>query len=231
MSETALARRKPACGVDEEEEKNLYSSGISIENVGDTVFQRSPSSIDPRSLDHETHLSAQQDAPQQKVRLSRSYEDPGWPSRAQTPQSEGKNQTFGCRRTEEVLALAQGVGGGIAIATLRFEKKDRIRKRPEIDRVFDEGKRYSCRGMRLHVAKNGSAITRVVFITVRSYPGAVERNRAKRLLRECWRQLLPRLLCGFDVVVILFPGSDELEKRREQLRLLLAQAGLFGGGA
>lgn len=83
--------------------------------------------------------------------------------------------------------------------------------------------------MRIHVAPNGYLYSRVVFVTVRSYPGAVERNRARRVLRECWRLRKAEIRSGFDVAVVLFPGADNLGQRQAQLFLLLKQAGLFGG--
>ena len=101
--------------------------------------------------------------------------------------------------------------------------------RPEIDRVFKTGKRYSCKGMRIHVAVNELGIDRVVFVAIRSYPGAVQRNRARRVLRECWRLCGPERRSGFDVAVVLFPGYDEFTERDRQLRLLLLQAGILGG--
>ena len=119
-------------------------------------------------------------------------------------------------------------GGGIAIAALTFTKRERIVERSDIDRIFNEGRKYSCRGMRIHVVPNGLQLDRVVFITVRSYPGAVERNRARRVLRECWRLCGPERLGGHDVVVVLYPGVDEFGVRQRQLQSLLAQAGLFG---
>ncbi len=93
--------------------------------------------------------------------------------------------------------------------------------------MFKGGSRFSLKGMRLHRLPNSLEISRVVFVTVRSYPGAVERNRARRVLRECWRLSKGSLRPGFDVVVVLYPGNDDYEARREQLWRLLRQAGLL----
>jgi ribonuclease P protein component len=83
--------------------------------------------------------------------------------------------------------------------------------------------------MRLHVHGNGLALNRVVFIPVRSYPGAVARNRAKRILRESWRLLKDRFVShGQDFVIVLYPGMDSYEERSAQLLRLLRQAGIVG---
>jgi ribonuclease P protein component len=71
------------------------------------------------------------------------------------------------------------------------------------------------------------ATNRVVFVPVRSYPNAVERNRARRLVRECWRTGKTRLSTGHDIAVVLYPGFDLLDVRKAQLERLLRQAGLF----
>lgn len=74
--------------------------------------------------------------------------------------------------------------------------------------------------------KNSLGMSRVLISPVRSYPNAVARNRAKRLARECWRLSRSSIVPGFDVAVVLFPGSDELCRRRSQLERLVRQAGL-----
>ena len=83
--------------------------------------------------------------------------------------------------------------------------------------------------MRIHVSSNGLGQDRVVFVAVHSYPGAVQRNRARRVLRECWRLCGPERQPGHDVAIVLFPGIDEFAERDRQLRLLLLQAGILGG--
>ncbi len=81
--------------------------------------------------------------------------------------------------------------------------------------------------MRLHVLPNALAVNRAVFVPVRSYPDSVSRNRARRLARECWRLGKELLSPGHDVVVVLYPGTDEFRSRRSQLERLLRQAGLY----
>lgn len=120
------------------------------------------------------------------------------------------------------------MGAGVATtAGQGFSKAERVRTRAEITRVFDAGTRYSCKGMRLHVMPNSLGITRAVFVPVRSYPSAVARNRARRLLRECWRLGKASIRAGYDVVVVLYPGCDDLVERGSQLKRLLRQAGLI----
>lgn len=55
---------------------------------------------------------------------------------------------------------------------------------------------------------------------------AVYRNRAKRLLREAMRSLLPNLAPGLDLILIARPGlvSASLEETRQALLTLLQRA-------
>jgi ribonuclease P protein component len=55
---------------------------------------------------------------------------------------------------------------------------------------------------------------------------AVYRNRAKRLLREAIRPLIPNIASNFDVILIARPGlpSATLEETRQALLILLQRA-------
>jgi ribonuclease P protein component len=55
---------------------------------------------------------------------------------------------------------------------------------------------------------------------------AVYRNRAKRLLREAMRTILPNITSGLDLILIARPGlvSASLEETRHALLTLLQRA-------
>jgi ribonuclease P protein component len=82
--------------------------------------------------------------------------------------------------------------------------------------------------MRIHVLANNLATSRAVIVPVRSYPNAVARNKARRILRECWRLGKESHAPGKDVAVVLYPGFDRYPERKSQLEQLLRQAGLLG---
>ncbi len=112
------------------------------------------------------------------------------------------------------------------VARFCFKKRERIRTRREIGAVFDGGVRWSVKGMRLHVLPNGGADSRAVFVTVRKYGNAVARNRARRVVSECWRLVKGGLKSGFDLAFVIFPGPDSAVTRRPQLDELVRRAGL-----
>lgn len=108
----------------------------------------------------------------------------------------------------------------------RFRKTERIRKGRDISLVFSEGSRWSTKGIRLNVRPNGARTTRAVFVTVKRYGNAVQRNRARRVVSECWRLAKPGIVPGMDVVVMIFPDEDRMESRRMQLHAVLRKASL-----
>jgi ribonuclease P protein component len=67
---------------------------------------------------------------------------------------------------------------------------------------------------------------RVGFVTGRKLGGAVQRNRARRLLREAWRVLVPRLSGTHDVVVVARPSIEGAQAQavKSDLETLLARA-------
>jgi ribonuclease P protein component len=107
-----------------------------------------------------------------------------------------------------------------------FPKSEKVRKKSEIDRIFRTGARFSCKGMAVRVARNSLPRNRVVFITVRSFEGAVRRNRAKRVAREVWRLNKAALRRGFDVAVILYPGYEDFPVCSALMLGLFRKAGL-----
>jgi ribonuclease P protein component len=71
---------------------------------------------------------------------------------------------------------------------------------------------------------------RVGFVSRRDIGGAVARNRARRVLREAWRQVAPEASLPADLVfvgrvAILGAGTAEVA---HEMRALLARTGLIG---
>jgi ribonuclease P protein component len=85
----------------------------------------------------------------------------------------------------------------------RFPRARRVRRHAEFQQVFKVGRRAQGTYFTLVMAPNAAAGTRLGIVASRKLGGAVERNRAKRLIREVFRQSQP--LPGrqnVDVVVI-----------------------------
>ena len=80
-----------------------------------------------------------------------------------------------------------GPAAGTAPAA-SFGKDRRIRKRGEFSAVFDAGQRVHGRFFTFLFRQNGLAGPRLGIVASRKLGGAVERNRAKRLIREMFRE-------------------------------------------
>ena len=83
---------------------------------------------------------------------------------------------------------------------MRFRANQRIRRRPEFQRVYEQGARIRGRYSTLFVLANSLAYGRLGIAATRKLGGAVVRNRAKRLIREVFRR--NNIAPGFDIVVV-----------------------------
>ena len=84
-----------------------------------------------------------------------------------------------------------------------FSRDQRVRRRSEFQQVFERGTRVHARYFTLLVRANGRSSHRLGIVASRKVGGAVERNRAKRLIREMFRQHIEaRPTLAVDAVVI-----------------------------
>jgi ribonuclease P protein component len=77
---------------------------------------------------------------------------------------------------------------------------ERIRRRPEFERIYAGGAKIHGRLMTLFVMVNGTSSPRFGVAATRKLGCAVERNRAKRLARELFRRR--KNIGGLDIVVV-----------------------------
>lgn len=78
--------------------------------------------------------------------------------------------------------------------------QERIRRRAEFQRVYDAGFKVSGRYSTVFLLPNALSVGRLGIAATRKFGGAVQRNKAKRLIREVFRR--NKVASGFDVVVI-----------------------------
>ena len=83
-----------------------------------------------------------------------------------------------------------------------MERRFRLNKATDFERVRREGKSYAHPLIVLVVLRNALEHSRFAVAAGRSMGNAVQRNRAKRQLRAALRPLLPQIEDGWDAVVM-----------------------------
>lgn len=87
-------------------------------------------------------------------------------------------------------------------------REERLRTRREIDELFRTGKRFSVESVRLVCRRNGLDGNRLFVTFPRKFGSSVQRNRAKRVVREFYRNRKSTLVPGWDLGFVLFTGGD-----------------------
>lgn len=86
-------------------------------------------------------------------------------------------------------------------ASQKFPKSDRILKREVFRRVYEQGRKIQFKYFTAFVLAKPADAARIGITTTRKMGNSVERNRARRLVREAFRRnkwLVPN---GVDIVV------------------------------
>ncbi len=106
-------------------------------------------------------------------------------------------------------------------------RKERLRSKEEISRVFTSSVSVTCIGAKLVVRENEYDWNRFAVTLVRKYGNSVVRNRSKRIVREIYRTLKFRIKRGYDMVIVLYPGTYTYDQRFKQFVYMLEKADLL----
>jgi ribonuclease P protein component len=106
-------------------------------------------------------------------------------------------------------------------------KRERLRRRKDLQRVYKSSFRVGCQGSRIILSENDLPWNRVAFTTSREIKGAVKRNREKRIFRELFRMRKRSLKKGYDIIFVLYPGEYTFHEREMQFESLFQKAGLL----
>jgi ribonuclease P protein component len=109
------------------------------------------------------------------------------------------------------------------------KRKFRLTKSTDFLRVRRLGKSFAHPLIVLFTLPNDGQSTRFGIAAGRTVGKAVQRNRAKRLLREALRPLLPQIRSGWDVIIHARKSMTRasLQQTRQALLELLKRAGLI----
>ena len=110
----------------------------------------------------------------------------------------------------------------------RFGRERRLSRSAEFREAFDQRRKTVGQFMVLWLRSGPGASLRMgVVASRRSFRRAVDRNRAKRLLREAWR--LQRFRFGEDADVVLLAKRNILKATRQDVEHDLLQAATQAG--
>ncbi|MDR2074424.1 MAG: ribonuclease P protein component [Oscillospiraceae bacterium] len=77
-----------------------------------------------------------------------------------------------------------------------------LRRDSDFKRVLGRGRSFLGRGVVMYTFKNRCGLLRLGVIASKKVGGAVERNRARRVIKEAFRNLVRLLPTGVDIVLI-----------------------------
>lgn len=106
----------------------------------------------------------------------------------------------------------------------------RLRRPEQFQRVRREGRSWDTTLLALNAAPNRRRQTRCGFVVGKRVGKAVDRNRARRRIREAVRLLFEQIAPGWDLVFIIrSPALTEIEFSRIQAQVeqLLRRAGAW----
>lgn len=81
-------------------------------------------------------------------------------------------------------------------------REDVLRKKTDFDAVYNKGRSTGSRFVVIFYLKNDLGLTRTCFLASKKVGNSVVRNRARRLMKESFRQIKDRLPEGYDLIFI-----------------------------
>lgn len=162
------------------------------------------------------NLSAEQPPPREETRVQSENGDQERARRFEAPPREG---------TQEI--------DGPALLGFGLPKRARLRKPREFQRVYKSGKRFDGRFMTVFILPSDGELQRLgITASKKGVGNAVQRNRAKRLLRETFRLSraeLNQINTNFDWVLNArrYLLKVKLEKPLEEFRQIIERVKIY----
>ena len=110
-----------------------------------------------------------------------------------------------------------------------MEKLVPICRNNDFRRIYARGKSYVSPLVVVYALKTHTKNVRVGITTSKKVGNAVQRNRSRRVIREAFRALAPRVRPGFDLVLVARGKTPYVKSTdvRRQLERQLQAAGLL----
>ena len=108
-------------------------------------------------------------------------------------------------------------------------KKEVLRKKDDFDRIYKNGRSIGERYVVIFFQRNNLGYNRTAFLASKKVGNSVQRNRAKRLMKESFRLLQEEIKTGYDFIIIARKPilSCKMENVKESMRGALKKGKLF----
>ena len=77
-----------------------------------------------------------------------------------------------------------------------------LKKNKDFQYIYRKGKSYANKYLVMYVLENGTSQNRLGISVSKKVGNSVVRNRARRLMKESYRQIFERLAVGYDIIFI-----------------------------
>ncbi len=108
-----------------------------------------------------------------------------------------------------------------------------ITRNNDFHRAYGRGQSFVGSLLVSYVRRNRLPFTRIGITTSKKVGGAVQRNRARRVIRESYRLLSPGVKPGYDLVFVSRGKTPYVKSGavRKQMEKHLTEAGVLAGNA
>ena len=103
-----------------------------------------------------------------------------------------------------------------------MRKKEILRKKDDFQAIYKAGKSVPERYIVLFYRKNDLPYSRTAFLASKKVGNSIQRNRAKRLMKESYRLNADRFLDGYDLIFIARKTINGKKQKDVQKSLLNA---------
>lgn len=102
-----------------------------------------------------------------------------------------------------------------------------IKRNTEFRRAYYKGRAFTTSVVVVYILKNHKGINRIGFTATKKVGIAVERNRARRLMKEAYRLLEQELPSGYDYVFVARSRTPHVGMQQVQQAMRHAFSKLF----
>ena len=98
-------------------------------------------------------------------------------------------------------------------------REERLKGFKNLQQVFKTATKVEVKGLKMLYAENDLNYNRIAIVTGRSFGYSVSRNRAKRHVREAYRNIKGEVKSGLDIIIFPQRGNYSYNDRLNQLYL------------